>query len=86
MRLNLPGGDLAHVHYLRTLADNSAIVNKAQVSRRAVVLGASFIGLNGGVASRASIDVAVVAPETSLWADSWADAGNFLRQLHEGME
>jgi apoptosis-inducing factor 3 len=85
LRLNLPGGDLAHVHYLRTLADSGAIVAKAQVSRRAVVLGASYIGLEVAASLRArNIDVAVVAPETiPMERILGADAGNFLRQLHE---
>jgi NADPH-dependent 2,4-dienoyl-CoA reductase/sulfur reductase-like enzyme/nitrite reductase/ring-hydroxylating ferredoxin subunit len=85
LRLNLPGGDLAHVHYLRTLADSGAIVAKAQVSRRAVVLGASYIGLEVAASLRTrNIDVAVVAPETiPMERILGADAGNFLRQLHE---
>jgi hypothetical protein len=33
------------VHYLRTLADSRALVASALASRRAVVIGASFIGL-----------------------------------------
>jgi apoptosis-inducing factor 3 len=85
VRLNLPGGDLAHVHYLRTLADSRAIVAKAQAARRAVVLGASFIGLEVAASLRArTIEVAVVAPETiPMERILGADAGNFLRQLHE---
>ncbi|MGC2222498.1 MAG: FAD-dependent oxidoreductase [Methylocella sp.] len=84
-RLNLPGGDLAHVHYLRTLADSLAIVAKTQAARRAVVLGASFIGLEVAASLRArSIEVDVVAPETiPMERILGADAGNFLRQLHE---
>jgi apoptosis-inducing factor 3 len=86
VRLSLPGGDLAHVHYLRTLADCLAIVAKAQASRRAVVLGASFIGLEVAASLRArSIEVDVVAPETiPMERILGVDAGNFIRQLHEG--
>ncbi|MGH6822952.1 MAG: FAD-dependent oxidoreductase [Methylocella sp.] len=85
LRLNLPGGDLAHVHYLRTLADSRAIIAKAQASRRAVVLGASFIGLEVAASLRArSIEVDVVAPETiPMERILGADAGNFIRRLHE---
>ncbi len=85
VRLNLPGGDLAHVHYLRTLADSRALVAKAQVSRRAVVIGASFIGLEVAASLRArNIEVDVVAPETiPMERILGPDAGNFLRRLHE---
>ncbi|MGI8570428.1 MAG: FAD-dependent oxidoreductase [Methylocella sp.] len=85
VRLNLPGGDLAHVHYLRTLADSRALIAKAQASRRAVVLGASFIGLEAAASLRArTIEVDVVAPETiPMERILGADAGNFIRQLHE---
>ncbi|MGA9214366.1 MAG: FAD-dependent oxidoreductase [Methylocella sp.] len=85
VRLDIPGSDLAHVHYLRTLGDSRAIIAKAQASRRAVVLGASFIGLEVAASLRArNIEVAVVAPETiPMERILGADAGNFLRQLHE---
>ncbi|HEY4846245.1 MAG TPA: FAD-dependent oxidoreductase, partial [Methylocella sp.] len=85
LRLNLPGGDLPHVHYLRTLADSRAIIANAQASRRAVVLGTSFIGLEVAASLRArTIEVAVVAPETiPMERILGADAGNFLRRLHE---
>ncbi|MGH6850430.1 MAG: FAD-dependent oxidoreductase [Methylocella sp.] len=85
VRLNVPGNDLAHVHYLRTLADSRALVAKSQASRRAVVLGASFIGLEVAASLRArNIEVEVVAPETiPMERILGADAGNFLRRLHE---
>jgi NADPH-dependent 2,4-dienoyl-CoA reductase/sulfur reductase-like enzyme/nitrite reductase/ring-hydroxylating ferredoxin subunit len=85
VRLNLLGGNLAHVHYLRTLADSRALVAKTEASRRAVVIGASFIGLEVAASLRArTIEVDVVAPETiPMERILGADAGNFLRQLHE---
>src|SRR6201981_1797034 len=45
VKLGVPGSDLPHIHYLRTLTDSRALIAKATTSRRAVVIGASFIGL-----------------------------------------
>jgi NADPH-dependent 2,4-dienoyl-CoA reductase/sulfur reductase-like enzyme/nitrite reductase/ring-hydroxylating ferredoxin subunit len=85
VRLTLPGGDLPHVHYLRTLADSRALVAGASVSKRAVVIGASFIGLEVAASLRArDIDVHVVGLETCpMEKILGADVGNFIRRLHE---
>jgi apoptosis-inducing factor 3 len=85
VRLKLPGADLPHVHYLRTLADSRALVAKAVASRRAVVIGASFIGLEVAAALRARrVEVQVVGPETRpMEKILGAEAGDFIRGLHE---
>jgi NADPH-dependent 2,4-dienoyl-CoA reductase/sulfur reductase-like enzyme/nitrite reductase/ring-hydroxylating ferredoxin subunit len=85
VRLDLPGGDLPHVHYLRTLADSRALVAKALVSQRAVVIGASFIGLEVAASLRArNIDVHVVGRETRpMDKILGVEMGNFIRKLHE---
>ena len=85
VRLDVPGSDLPHVHYLRTLADSRALVAKALASQRAVVIGASFIGLEVAASLRArDIDVHVVGPETvPMEKILGADVGKFIRKLHE---
>src|SRR5947208_3840861 len=44
VRLDIPGADLPHVCYLRTLSDSRRIIEKAKDAKRAVVIGSSFIG------------------------------------------
>lgn len=85
VRLDVPGSDLPHVHYLRTLADSHALVAKAPTSKRAVVIGASFIGLEVAAALRArDIAVHVVARGTvPMERILGTEVGQFIRGLHE---
>ena len=85
IRLEVTGADLPHVHYLRTLADSRALVTQALASRRAVVIGSSFIGLEVAASLRArGIEVHVVGREAVLMEKILgAEVGNFIRRLHE---
>lgn len=84
IRLTAPGADLPHVYYLRTLADSRALIAAAASAKRAVVIGASFIGLEVAASLRArGLDTHVVAPETVPMARILGpELGAHVRSLH----
>src|SRR5215217_6949281 len=88
VHLNLPGEDAGPVHYLRSLADSRRIIEAAKRSKRAVVIGGSFIGLETAASLRArSLEVHVVAPEAvPLERVMGRELGDFIRALHEERE
>src|SRR5215467_1964734 len=85
IRLDIPGANAPHVFVLRSLADSRAIIERAKAAKRALVLGASFIGLEAAAALRArEIEVHVAAPERApLERIFGPEMAQFVRILHE---
>jgi NADPH-dependent 2,4-dienoyl-CoA reductase/sulfur reductase-like enzyme/nitrite reductase/ring-hydroxylating ferredoxin subunit len=85
VRLRVPTADGARLFHLRTVADSRAIIAAAESSKRAVIAGASFIGLEVAASLHArDLEVDVVAPEDlPLVRVMGQDLGRFIRELHE---
>jgi NADPH-dependent 2,4-dienoyl-CoA reductase/sulfur reductase-like enzyme len=66
--LNVPGAELAGLHYLRTLDNSKAIRQHAQTAKRAVVIGSGFIGMEvASVLAQQGIETTMVLREDRIW-------------------
>jgi apoptosis-inducing factor 3 len=85
VRLEIPGHDLPHVCYLRTLADSRRIIDKAKNAKRAVVIGASFIGLEVAWSLRErKLEVAIVGKHSlPLEKALGRELGSLVHKTHE---
>ena len=84
-RPSIPGATLGHVHVLRTLADATAIIDALGRVKQAVVIGASFIGLEAAASLRKrGLEVAVVGHDAVPLGRILGDeVGRFVRRIHE---
>ncbi len=81
-----PGADLEGLYTLRTLADADAIIAAAEHGKRAVIIGASFIGMEGAasLAGGRGVTVTVVGIEKVPFATILGeDLGKMLQKEHE---
>ena len=85
VRLPLEGASPSQVFYLRSFADSKALIAKAASAKQAVVVGASFIGLEVAASLRArGIAVHVVARDkVPMEKILGPQVGAFVRSLHE---
>ena len=85
IRLDLPGASLPHVFTLRTLPETRGILSLVRAGGNAVVIGASFIGLEAAASLRQrGMEVSVVAPESRpLERILGPELGDFVRAIHE---
>ena len=85
VRLNIPGSDLKNVCVLRSFADSDSIIETAGRSRRAVVVGASFIGMEAAYSLRErGLEVTVVAPSQEPFEVTLGnEVGAVFRREHE---
>ena len=82
--LDLPGGDLPHVHMLRTLGDFDAIAAALRPDAPVVVIGTSFIGMEAAAAlAQRKCQVTVIGAEDIPFARQFGPrVGAALRAMH----
>ena len=69
--LQIAGSDLKNVLTLRSFADSDAIIAAAEQAQRAVVIGASFIGMEAASSLKTrGLEVTVVAPDETFREDA----------------
>jgi NADPH-dependent 2,4-dienoyl-CoA reductase/sulfur reductase-like enzyme/nitrite reductase/ring-hydroxylating ferredoxin subunit len=85
VKLRLEGASPSQIFYLRSFSDSKAIIARATSAKQAVVVGASFIGLEVAASLRArELAVHVVArDQVPMEKKLGSKVGTFIRSLHE---
>ncbi|GAA2458689.1 FAD-dependent oxidoreductase [Actinomadura vinacea] len=86
-RLDAPGSTLQGIHYLRSMADSTALREALEPGgRRVVVAGAGWIGLETAAAARTyGNEVTMIEPEpTPLHSALGPEVGGLFADLHRG--
>jgi len=83
--LNIPGSHLKNIFYLRSFSDCDMIINAVKVASKAVIIGASFIGMETAHSlHERKADVTVIAPEEVPFKNIFGnDIGSLIKRLHE---
>jgi apoptosis-inducing factor 3 len=84
-RLNLPGTDLKNIFYLRSFDDSDKIIEACANASKAVVIGASFIGMEVAHSlHERKLNVTVVAPEEVPFQSVFGkEIGSLVKNIHE---
>ncbi len=82
-QLQLPGADLAGIHYLRTLTDNDALRESLRSATRVAVVGAGWIGSEVAASVRQlGHEVALIDPGSFPLGVLGVEVGAVYRDLH----
>jgi NADPH-dependent 2,4-dienoyl-CoA reductase/sulfur reductase-like enzyme len=81
----VPGAELANVFTLRSLDDAKRIQQQAQAGRRAVVIGAGFIGIEtASVMRERGLETTMLFPEDRFWPKFFTpEMSGFYRRYYE---
>ncbi|MFC9693139.1 NAD(P)/FAD-dependent oxidoreductase [Kribbella sp. NPDC056951] len=83
-KLDVPGGDLDGIHYLRTAAQSQALTDAYAATPRVVVVGAGWIGLEAASAAKErGCEVTVVEPQSTALASVMGEkVGELYAEFH----
>jgi len=82
-RLTIPGSDLPNVLHLRSLSDAKQIRQTAKGSKRAVVLGGGFIGMEvASVLTQLDVETTMVMPEERVWQNFFTPEMSLFFETH----